>query len=271
MKENSEAKNDVRDFWNQASCGEELYLHSRDSEGFEKQMQKRYELEPYILDFAGFKEGAGKKVLEIGVGLGADHEMWARNNPELFGVDLTPRAIENTTARFQSKGLKSTLKVDDAEKLSFADDTFDIVYSWGVLHHSPNTPTAINEVHRVLKPGGTAKIMIYYKYSFVGYMLWVKYALLKFKPFTSLKTIYHNYLESPGTKAYSKKEAQELFKKYKDVQITTVLTHGDLLTSAAGQRHEGAMLNIARKIWPRFLIKTFFPSHGLFMLITAKK
>lgn len=271
MENLESGKNEVRDFWNKASCGEELYLDSRDGEGFEKQMKIRYELEPYILDFAGFNQAKGKKVLEIGVGLGSDHEMFARNGAELFGVDLTPRAIENTRERFKSKGLTSTLKVDDAENLSFADNTFDIVYSWGVLHHSPNTPKAIDEVFRVLKPNGTAKIMIYYKYSFVGYMLWLRYALLKLKPFTSLATIYSKYLESPGTKAYSKKETKKLFEKYKDVSITTVLTHGDLLTSAAGQRHEGALLNVARKIWPRFLIKTFFPSHGLFMLITAKK
>ena len=147
---------------------------------------------------------------------------------------------------------------------------FDIVYSWGVIHHSPNTPKAVEEVFRVLKPGGEARIMIYHKYSFVGYMLWFRYSLLKFRSCT-LDEIYSEYLESPGTKAYSANSARELFSSFSEVEIKTVLTHGDLLNSKAGQRHEGLLLDIARMIWPRWLIKRFFHNHGLFMLITAKK
>ncbi len=113
--------------------------------------------------------------------------------------------------------------------------------------------------------------MIYHKYSFVGLMLWFRYALLRFKPMTPLKTIYGQYLESPGTKAYSITEGQELFKMFRAVEIDTVLTHGDLLTSSAGQRHQGLLLSIARMIWPRWVIRRFFPKYGLFMLVTATK
>ena len=113
--------------------------------------------------------------------------------------------------------------------------------------------------------------MIYHKYSFVGYMLWFRYALLRLKPFTSLKTIYSNYLESPGTKAYSYKEAQNLFSDFNKVKIKTLLTHGDLLTSDAGQRHRGVLLNIAKLFFPRFIIKNLFPRNGLFMLIYITK
>jgi len=115
------------------------------------------------------------------------------------------------------------------------------------------------------------KEMSYHKKSFVGYMLWFRYAFLKFKPFTSLNKIFCNYLESPGTKAYSITEAKELFYKFKSVNITTVLTHGDLLTSEAGQRHKDILLDIARIIFPIFIIKTFFPKNGLFMLIELIK
>ena len=155
--------------------------------------------------------------------------------------------------------------------MPFEDETFDLVYSWGVLHHSPNTTKAINEIFRVLRRGGVAKIMIYHKYSVVGLMLWFKYALLKFKPTAPLEMIYSQYLESPGTKAYSITEGRELFKMFRSVEIKTVLTHGDLLTSSAGQRHRGLLLSIARMIWPRWMIRTFFPQYGLFMLITATK
>jgi SAM-dependent methyltransferase len=264
-------KNDVYAFWNKASCGEKLYLDSQEHQGFENHTNVRYQLEPYILEFADFEKSKGKKVLEIGVGLGADHAQFAKAGADLYGIDLTNRAIEMTQQRFNHWGLKSTLQTGDAENLTFTESTFDIVYSWGVLHHSPDTEKAISEVHRVLKPGGTAKIMIYQKYSIVGFMLWVRYALLKGKPFLGMDYIYSHYLESPGTKAYTIQGAQKLFKLFRNVKVTTTLTHGDLLTSGAGQGHEGFLLTCARMIWPRWLIKIFFKGNGLFMLIEAQK
>jgi ubiquinone/menaquinone biosynthesis C-methylase UbiE len=262
----------VQNFWNKASCGEELYLHGNsDKEAFVSQSKKRYELEPYIVNFADFVSTKNKKVLEIGVGLGADHQCFAEAGAHLYGIDLTERAILNTKKRIELFKLESELNLGDAEKLIFEDNQFDIVYSWGVIHHSPNTPNAVNEIYRVLNPGATAKIMIYHKYSFVGYMLWVRYGLLRFNPFLSLKEIYSNYLESPGTKAYSVNEAKQLFRNFSKVEISTVLTHGDLLSSDAGQRHRGLFLNIAKVIFPRFFIKFLFPGHGLFMLIKATK
>ena len=160
----------------------------------------------------------------------------------------------------------------DAEDLPFENESFDWVYSWGVLHHTPNTERAVAEASRVLKPGGTAKIMIYHKYSFVGFMLWIRYALVGLKPMTPLNQIYSQYLESPGTKAYSIAEARKLFAgKFTTFDIRVVLTHGDLLSSAVGQRHRGLVLQVARLIWPRWLIRRFFNNYGLFMLITATK
>ena len=100
--------------------------------------------------------------------------------------------------------------------------------------------------------------MIYHKYSMVGLMLWIRYGLLKGKIFKSLKDIYFNHLESPGTKAYSIREARQLFKNFKEVAIEIKLGHGDLLTSAVGQRHRGVALSFARAIWPRGILKTFF-------------
>jgi SAM-dependent methyltransferase len=168
-------------------------------------------------------------------------------------------------------GLASKLAVGDAENLDLPDESFDRVYSWGVLHHSPDPPRAISEVWRVLKDGGDARIMIYHKWSMVGLMLWLRYALLGFKPWVTLAEIYARYLESPGTKAYSVAEARRLFAAFSEVRIQTVLTHGDLLESGAGQRHQGGLLTLARRIWPRGLIRQFFPHAGLFMLIEARK
>jgi SAM-dependent methyltransferase len=261
----------VKQFWDEASCGEALYLEQSSRDSYARQASVRYELEPYIENFAGFRSAAGKKVLEVGVGLGADHQRFAEAGADLTGIDLTPRAVEHTARRLAAFGLKSDVRVMDAENLDFPDGTFDVVYSWGVLHHSPDTPKAIREVYRVLKPGGEARVMIYHKYSFVGYMLWVRYALLRLRPFTSLSTIYSKYLESPGTKAYSIRAARDLFREFQDVSTRVELTHGDLLSSAAGQRHRGALLSFARWVWPRRLIRTFAPGHGLFLLITASR
>lgn len=267
-----ESKQLVKNFWNEASCGENLFLKGdQPAAQFSNQMKSRYELEPYIIPFAAFAEAAGKKVLEIGVGLGADHQMFAENGAILSGCDLTERAIEHTRNRFQILGLTSDLRVADAENLPYADRQFDVVYSWGVIHHSPNTPKAASEIHRILKEKGKAKIMIYHKKSMVGYMLWLRYGLMRFRPFTSLATIYSKYLESPGTKAYTVKEAKKMFSMFKDVSIRTELSHGDLLSSWAGQRHQGVLLKIARKLYPRTIIRKFFPTHGLFMLIDLTK
>ena len=267
-----ENKKLVKDFWNKSSCGEELYLKGENKKkAYLNQSSIRYKLEPYILDFAKFEESKNKKVLEIGVGLGSDHQKFAEAGAKLTGIDITERAIMHTANRLKVFELSSDLRIGDAEKLQFSDNEFDQVYSWGVIHHSPNTGKAVNEIYRVLKEGGKANVMIYHKNSFVGYMLWLRYALLMLKPFTSLKSIYAKHLESPGTKAYSINEAEKMFSKFTSLNISTVLTHGDLLTSQAGQRHKGVVLSLARILFPVFIIKTLFPKHGLFMLISATK
>lgn len=267
----NEAKTAVHDFWNAAACGERLYLDPLATDGYERQARIRYELEPYIAGFADFEGSAGKRMLEIGVGLGADHQRFAENGAELSGIDLTPHAIELTQKRLTRFGLKSRLSVGDAESLPFADESFDVVYSWGVLHHSPNTSQAIHDVYRVLARGGVAKVMIYHKWSLIGLMLWVRYALLRLQPWRSLADVYATHLESPGTKAYSKAAARQLFHDFHDVKIRIELSHGDLLSSEAGQRHRGMLLRIARMVWPRALIKWLAPGAGLFMLIEARK
>lgn len=264
-------KQRVHDFWNEAACGENLYLQGTDRRSYESQARKRYELEPYIAEFAGFDHARGRRVLEIGVGLGADHQRFAEAGAVLAGIDLTRRAVEHTARRLAAFGLSSQLAIGDAEHLAFPDDSFDLVYSWGVLHHTPDTPRAVGEVWRVLKRGGTAKVMIYHAWSLVGLMLWIRYALLGLQPWLSLREIYARYLESPGTKAYSVAQARRLFSAFSDVSIRVVLTHGDLLESMAGQRHRGMLLSLARKIWPRALIKRFLSGLGLFMLIEARK
>lgn len=264
-------KNKVRHFWNKKSCGEVYATETSPKAYYESQAVARYALEPYLYGFAKFAEGKAKDVLEIGIGMGADHIEWAKSKPKsLTGIDLTSRAVTHTKKRLSIYEYRSDIKIGDAEALPFADNSFDLVYSWGVLHHSPNTHKAIDEVFRVLRPGGIARVMIYHKYSLTGYMLWIRYSLLKGRLY-SLRHIYAHYLESPGTKAYSVIEAKEMLSKFSWAHISTQLGFGDLLEGAVGQRHRGILLSIAKKIWPRRLLKIFFKKHGLMLLIEAKK
>jgi SAM-dependent methyltransferase len=267
----SDEKRQVYDFWNSAACGEHLYLSAPDRQGYLDQSRIRYRLEPFIEPFAAFDSTGGLRVLEIGVGLGADHQRFAEAGAELYGIDLTPRAVEFVRQRLAVMGLSSHLQVGDAENLEFPDDTFDLVYSWGVIHHSPDTERAAREILRVLKPGGVFRVMVYHRRSIVGLMLWTRYALLRGRPFTPLDEIYARHLESPGTKAYSIDEAKALFAGAADICARALLTHGDLLTSEAGQRHRGALLDFARRIWPRALIRKALPAWGLFLLIEGRK
>lgn len=272
MQNESPLKDIVKEFWNEKSCGEIYAVGQSEKEYYESESKSRYELEPYIFDFAKFHEGKNKDVLEIGVGMGTDHAEWAKSTPKsLTGIDLTPRAIEHTNKRFTIFGLTSDVKEADAEQLPFDDESFDLVYSWGVLHHSPNTPQAIKEVYRVLRPGGLTRIMIYHKYSLTGYMLWIRYGLLSGRPFRSLYDIYFNHLESTGTKAYSIDEARVMLSQFAKVDTKVQLNFGDLLEGAVGQRHRGILLSVAKRLWPRKLLRVLFKNHGLMLLIEAQK
>lgn len=268
-------KEAVREFWEAAACGETAYaIGDSEMTRLNSQAEMRYLLEPYLKPFARFSEVRGKDVLEVGVGMGADHLELARAGPKsISGIDLTLRAVQLTQARLGHAGYHSELRVADAETLPFADESFDVVYSWGVLHHSPNTPEAIRQVFRVLRPGGCARIMIYHKWSITGLMLWVRYALLKAKPFTSMADIYSNHLESPGTKAYTKAEAEDLVRSagFQTSSVTIQLNHGDLLEGSVGQRHQGPLLSLAKKCWPRNLLKKYASGFGLYLFIDAKK
>lgn len=267
----SDLKAEVRGFWDKASCGE-VYAEGLGAEQrFRAQSEARYQLEPYIRDFARFEEGSGQDVLEIGVGMGADHVEWAKCGPRrLVGVDLTPRAVAWTTQRLSSYGLASEVQEADAEHLPFSDDSFDVVYSWGVLHHSPDTPQAFREAHRVLRPGATFRAMIYHRPSIVGLMLWIRYGLAVGHPWRSLADIYADHLESPGTKGYTVAEARRLTASFRVCDVRSAISFGDLLVGEVGQRHGSRGLTIAKRFWPRPLIRRV-PALGLYLLIEAKK
>ena len=162
-------KDQVREFWDADPCG---YAHGEAEEGtpeFYAQIERRrHELEPFIADYADFTGTQGKRVLEIGVGMGTDFIQFVRAGAVATGVDLTPRSIELVRRRVELEGLEAELRTADAETLPFEDGTFDRVYSWGVLHHTPDTGRAVREAMRVAKPGGELCVMLYGRRSWVA-------------------------------------------------------------------------------------------------------
>ncbi len=269
--EMTDEKAQVRGFWNAGSCGE-VYAEGLDVEQrFRTQSEARYRLEPYIRDFARFEEGSGQDILEIGVGMGADHLEWARSGPRrLAGVDLTPRAVAWTAQRLKTFGFEPEVQEADAEQLPFPDASFDIVYSWGVLMCSPDTPRTFREAYRVLRPGGTLRVMIYHRPSMVGLMLWARYGLGAGHPFRSVNDVYTHHLESPGTKGYTVAETRRLLAPFGAGQVRSIVSFGDLLLGEVGQQHSSRALTIAKRFWPRPLIRRL-PALGLYLLIEAKK
>ncbi|MGH9070531.1 MAG: class I SAM-dependent methyltransferase [Acidimicrobiales bacterium] len=264
-------KDAVRAFWETASCGEVYLAGSAPREQFETHTVARYALEPYIRAFAGF-DGGAKDILEVGVGMGADHAEWAKSGPRtLVGIDVTPRAVAWTAQRLVCGGHDPHLMVADAEGMPFRDASFDLVYSWGVLHHTPNTQRCFDEVLRVLRPGGEALIMIYHRPSLVGYMLWARYGLASGHPRRSLADVYAHHLESPGTKGYTVDEGRALASEFSSATVRSQLGFGDLLQGEVGQQHRGRLLRVATRFWPRVLIKRALPNHGLMLLIRAVK
>ncbi len=238
-------KEKVHDYWNAETCGSQFGEGEKFSKEYFDIIEKdRYDKEPEIKEFANFSEGKDKKVLEVGVGAATDFLQWARSGAKLNGIDLTPQAIEHARHRLALYGFAAeSLQVSDAENLPFEDNQFDIVYSWGVIHHSPNTMQALKEIIRVLKSGGKAKIMIYNRHSYLTYFFWVKHALLKFKWNLSLADVLWNNMESYGTKGYTVKEIETALSKEPVVngKVFTYYTYYDKM-----ERHGFLLSNFAK-------------------------
>jgi len=167
MLNTEELKRHVHDFWQANPCGAKFAGGEIGSREFFNAVERhRYQTEWHIPEVVGFPRWRDSDVLEVGCGLGTDAINFARRGARYTGIDLTEASIDLVRRRFEFEGLTANLSVADAEVLPFADDSFDLVYSHGVLHHTPETPRAINQVHRVLKPGGTAMVMLYHKNSY---------------------------------------------------------------------------------------------------------
>lgn len=106
---------------------------------------------------------AGKRVLEIGCGMGFHSELMARAGADLTAIDLSPVSVEATRRRFQLKNLVADIREADAESIPFQDNSFDFIWSWGVIHHSARTARVVREIARTSRPDGEARVMVYYR------------------------------------------------------------------------------------------------------------
>ena len=192
-------ENDISAFWDGHPCGEGLIGVSREyaadcASFFERYDAYRYRTEGHILrclDSIGFH---GRRTLEIGLGQGADSEQIIRRGARWSGLDLTPESVARVSTRLRMRNLPfDDIKCGSALDIPYADASFDIVYSHGVLHHVPNIARAQTEIHRVLRPNGALVVMLYAKWS-LNYLLSI--ALLRRLGLTALYAL--NYDGAPA-------------------------------------------------------------------------
>src|ERR1043165_4306690 len=226
-----EEKLRAREQWGQDPCGAEYDReHELGTRAFFDEVE-RYRYEEYapwmraLMEFDQFRDA---RLLEVGCGMGSDLLQFARGGARCTGVDLTPRSVEITRHRFKLYGADGDFMISDGEHLPFQSESLDVVYSNGVLHHTPDTAGAIREVHRVLRPGGVAKVMLYHRNS-LNY--WIEIVLRRgllgaeFLRGRSAEEIMSRVIEHsdhearPLVKVYSRREARELFSQFKDVKV----------------------------------------------------
>ena len=277
MKRPNDLKLSVKEHWERETCGTRYGDALDRREFFREISETRYRLEPFIPTFADFPSAAGKNILEIGVGAGADFSQWCQYAAKAEGVDLTEAAIALTNERLELLNTPTDrfhLQVADAEALPFPEDSFDIVYSWGVLHHTPDTETAFRDAYRVLAPGGELRCMIYHVRSWTAWMLAGRRAVRSrsLRMFSPRQAVFED-LESPGTKAYTVDEARDLVNRvgFSDFTISTRLGPGDLLTIRPSERYSGRGYRWVWKLYPRLFIRACGGRFGMNMMITATK
>lgn len=212
-KDQTKAK-DVYDYWDahtmgtQFLRGEKVEVGSREYFERLKPIVHRYEYVPPMFENES-KALVGKKLLEVGCGMGFDSIEWAKRGVDVTAVDLTPNAIVMAKRQFEVFNLSADLQVASALDLPFPDNTFDAVWSRGVLHVTSDTERAIAEVHRVLKPGGRMMVVnLYNKYSWFVFLTKVGRENFEFKE-----------EDAPIIDLYSIGEIRQLFSAFNQLEV----------------------------------------------------
>ena len=266
---NEELKREVHDFWESSPCGTFLAKNEEGTREYFDEIDCLRYSHPhysyaYLIDLIGFKNYAGKQVLEVGCGIGTDLSQFAKNGAIVTGIDLTESAIALAKQRFKVMNLEGTLLVGDAENLPFPDNSFDLVYSFGVLHHTPDTQKAVDEIHRVLKPGGTAKVMLYHKRSIEYVVLLLRklknpsrwrWSLQKAISYETEMNKHVGGPVNPLTKTFTRKEATRFFNGFASVRT----------------RVRYINVPVVGRFIPSFVLKLLSKAVGWHVIIEAKK
>ncbi|MAR95745.1 MAG: methyltransferase type 12 [Gammaproteobacteria bacterium] len=166
--------NEVKKFWDDRPCN---IRHSSKELGtieyFDEVSKKKFHVEPHILDFTTFPEWKGKKVLEIGCGLATVGINFALNGASYTGVELSDESLKIARQRFDVYGTDGRFFSGNAEHLStyVPVETYDLIYSFGVIHHSPHPEKILSEIKNYMNKDSTLKIMLYAKDSWKNYMI----------------------------------------------------------------------------------------------------
>jgi 2-polyprenyl-3-methyl-5-hydroxy-6-metoxy-1,4-benzoquinol methylase len=209
----------VRDFWNRRPCN---VRHSPRTVGsreyFDEVELRKYFVEPHIPAFAQFERWHGKRVLEIGCGIGTDTMNFARAGASVTAVDLSEESLEIARRRATAYGLSNiSFHCGNAEELSefLAIEPYDLVYSFGVIHHTPHPERVIAQVRKYARPGTILKIMLYHRRSWKAFEILLREAHGQFWKFSKLLARHSEaQIDSPVTYSYSKREARQLLQSF---------------------------------------------------------
>ncbi|MFZ2803656.1 MAG: methyltransferase domain-containing protein [Patescibacteria group bacterium] len=164
----------VTEFWDNRPCN---IRHSTKPVGtkefFDDVEKRKYFVEPHIPGFAEFPKWNGKKVLEIGCGMGTDAVNFARHGADYHGLELSNESLKLAKQRFDVFGLKGTFYHGNSEQLGTVvpQQTFDLIYSFGVIHHTPNPELVIEQARRYMDAHSEFRLMLYAKESWKNYMI----------------------------------------------------------------------------------------------------
>ncbi len=172
------------------------------------------DVEPFdrIIPFSALH---GRKVLEIGCGMGLHTELMTRAGAQVTALDLSPTSVEATTARLRLKGLMADVRQGDAEELPYPDKHFDLIWSWGVIHHSSRTAKIVREMSRTLRPEGECRVMVYNRDGMAARVAFLKDHLLKggFLRGSFDQTLHHS-TDGFSARHYAKDQFEDLFRAF---------------------------------------------------------
>lgn len=200
----------VRNYWNARPCN---IRHSPKPVGtkeyFDEVEARKYFVEYHIPGFADFERWRGKKVLEIGCGIGTDTINFARHGAHITAIDLTEKSLEVARQRAEVFGVQDQIRFiqANAEELSrsVSVEPYDLIYSFGVIHHTPHPERVLDEIRKYVKPGTSVRIMVYNRWSWK--VLWILFAYGKGQ-FWKLNKLIADYSEAqtgcPVTYSYSR-------------------------------------------------------------------